>query len=135
VPVAAATAAIIGIPQAAGHLTPGTLATGAGLAILLPVLPYALEMLALRHIKPASFSTLMALEPAFGVLAGLLVLHQKPAATQIPGILLVIIAGSAAQRRSQRQPPAAEPETVHPDHNLTGTASPTCTTAPVHDHT
>jgi inner membrane transporter RhtA len=109
-PVAAATAAIIGIPQAAGHLTPATIAAGAGLAILLPVLPYSFEMVALHHIKPAAFGTLMALEPAFGVLAGLLVLHQKPVATQVLGILLVVIAGSAAQRGGQRQPPAAEPE-------------------------
>ena len=119
IPVAAATAAIIGIPEAAGHLTLATIAAGAGLAILLPVLPYSLEMLALHHIKPAAFGTLMALEPAFGVLAGLLVLHQKPSATQALGILLVVIAGSAAQRGGQRQPPAVEPEGVRPDLDLT----------------
>ncbi|WP_309126565.1 EamA family transporter, partial [Kocuria sp.] len=49
VPIAAATAAVIGIPQAAGHITPGVLAAAAGLALLLPVLPFALEMLALRQ--------------------------------------------------------------------------------------
>src|SRR5207248_10948878 len=46
VPIAALTAATIGIPQAAGHITPGILAAAAGLALLLPVLPFALEMLA-----------------------------------------------------------------------------------------
>jgi hypothetical protein len=48
VPVGAATAAIFGIPEAAKHLNLATIAAGAGLALLLPVLPYALEMMALR---------------------------------------------------------------------------------------
>ena len=102
VPVAAATAAVLGLPQAAGHLTPGVLATAAGLAILLPVLPFAFELVALRHLTPTAFGTLMALEPAIGVLLGLLVLHQTPSATQVVGILLVVLAGTAAQRGGRR---------------------------------
>lgn len=78
VPIAAATAAVIGVPRATGHLTLGVLAAAAGLAILLPVLPFAFELLALRHMTPTAFGTLMALEPAIGVLLGLLVLHQDP---------------------------------------------------------
>ena len=112
VPIAAATAAVIGIPQAAGHISPGVLAAAAGLALLLPVLPFALEMLALRRMTPTAFGTLMALEPAFGVLLGLLVLHQQPSATQIAGILLVVLAGAAAQRGGRR-PRSAEPTEVH----------------------
>ncbi|MFF2243783.1 DMT family transporter [Arthrobacter sp. NPDC058130] len=109
VPIAAITAAVIGIPQAAGHLTPGILAATAGLAILLPVLPFALEMFALRRMTPTAFGTLMSLEPALGVLLGLLVLHQQPSATQIAGILLVVLAGAAAQRGGRRRPRSAEP--------------------------
>jgi inner membrane transporter RhtA len=108
VPVAALTAATMGVPQALGHLSFGAIAAAAGLALLLPVLPYALEMLALRRMKPAAFGTLMALEPAFGVLLGLFVLHQTPAPAQILGITLVVIAGAAAQRGGQREHPAAE---------------------------
>jgi len=108
VPIAAATAAIFGIPQATGHLTLGTLAAAAGLAILLPVLPFAFELLALRQMTPTAFGTLMALEPAIGVLLGLLVLHQKPATTQLAGILLVVLAGTAAQRGGRRRPQASE---------------------------
>lgn len=111
VPIAAVTAAVAGIPQAAGHLTPGVLAAAAGLAVLLPVLPFALEMLALRRMTPTAFGTLMALEPAFGVLLGLLVLHQQPAVVQVAGILLVVLAGAAAQRGGRRRPePRGEPE-------------------------
>ena len=108
IPIAAATAALLGIPQAAGHLTLGILPVAAGLALLLPVLPYAFELLALRQMMPAAFGTLMALEPAIGVVLGLLVLHQTPSITQLAGILLVVLAGAAAQRGGRRHPPATE---------------------------
>lgn len=104
VPIAAFTAAIVGIPQAAGDLTWGVIAVAAGLAILHPVLPFALELLALRHMTPTAFGTLMAIEPAIGVILGVIVLHQTPSAVQIIGILLVVIAGTAAQRGGRRQP-------------------------------
>ncbi|MDQ0678551.1 inner membrane transporter RhtA [Arthrobacter pascens] len=108
VPIAAVTAAVVGIPQAAGHLTPAILAAAAGLAILLPVLPFALEMLALRRMTPTAFGTLMALEPALGVLLGLLIMHQQPSAIQVLGILLVVLAGAAAQRGGRRRPRSTE---------------------------
>jgi inner membrane transporter RhtA len=103
-PVAAATAAVIGVPQAAGHITVTVLAAAIGLAILLPVLPFALEMTALRHMNPAAFGTLMALEPAIGVVLGLIVLHQHPSPPQLIGIALVVLAGAAAQRNGLREP-------------------------------
>jgi inner membrane transporter RhtA len=102
VPVAAATAAIIGVPQAAGHLDLSTLAAASGLALLLPVLPFALEMVALRHMTQTAFGTFMALEPAIGVLLGLLVLHEVPSPTQILGIVLVVLSGGLAQRGGSR---------------------------------
>jgi inner membrane transporter RhtA len=105
VPIAAVAAAVVGIPQAAGHLSLDILAAAAGLAILLPVLPFALEMLALRRMTPAAFGTLMALEPAVGVLLGLLILHQQPSPIQVVGIILVVLAGAAAQRGGMRRPP------------------------------
>jgi inner membrane transporter RhtA len=116
IPIAAATAAVLGIPQAAGHVTPGVLAAAAGLALLVPVLPFALEMLALRHMTTMAFGTLMALEPALGLLLGLLVLHQQPSVVQLVGILLVVLAGTAAQRSGRRQP-AGRPD-AHPSSEL-----------------
>jgi len=103
-PVAAATAALIGVPQAAGHITGTVIAAAIGLAILLPVLPFALEMTALRHMNPAAFGTLMSLEPAIGVVLGLIVLHQHPSAAQVLGITAVVLAGAAAQRNGRREP-------------------------------
>lgn len=101
-PIAALTAAVFGIPQAVGHITVGLLLAAVGLAVLMPVLPFALEMTALRHMKPAAFGTLMALEPAIGVVLGLLVLKQHPSPLQIAGIALVVLAGAAAQRNGLR---------------------------------
>jgi inner membrane transporter RhtA len=103
-PAAAATAALIGVPQAAGHITGTVIAAAIGLAILLPVLPFALEMTALRHMNPAAFGTLMSLEPAIGVVLGLIVLHQHPSALQVLGITAVVLAGAAAQRNGRREP-------------------------------
>jgi inner membrane transporter RhtA len=102
-PVAAATAALIGVPQATGHVTVTVIAAAIGLAVLLPVLPFALEMTALRHMNPAAFGTLMSLEPAIGVVLGLIVLHQHPSAAQVLGIALVVLAGAAAQRNGLRR--------------------------------
>jgi inner membrane transporter RhtA len=110
IPIAAVTAAVAGIPEAAGHITFGIVAAAAGLAVLLPVLPFSLELLALRKMTPTAFGTLMALEPAFGVLLGLLVLHQTPSATQVAGMLLVVLAGAAAQRGGLRRPPSQLPQ-------------------------
>jgi len=119
VPIAAATAAVVGIPQASGRISADVLLAAAGLAILLPVLPYALELLALRQMTPTAFGTLMSLEPAIGVLLGLLVLHQQPSTTQLVGILLVVLAGAAAQYGGRR-PPTTERAGTHPEPGLIG---------------
>lgn len=117
VPVAAATAALVGIPQAVGHLTVAAIAVAAGLALLLPVLPYALELLALRRMTPSAFGTLMALEPAIALLLGLVVLHQTPAPGQLVGILLVVLAGACAQRGGRRTAPQTP---AHPTLEMLG---------------
>jgi inner membrane transporter RhtA len=79
-------------------LTPGIALQGLGLAALVPLLPFSLELLALRRMRVAAFGTLMALEPGIAVVIGLLLLDQLPAAWQIAGIALVVTAGVGAQR-------------------------------------
>ena len=120
IPIAAATAAVAGIPQAVGHLTLGVIAAAVGLALLLPVLPFALELHALRHMTTAAFGTLMALEPAIGVILGLLVLHQSPAPAQLVGVLLVVLAGAGAQRGGRRRLDVEEVGGVRPELDLVG---------------
>ncbi len=109
IPVAAVTAAVIGIPQAAGNITWPIVAAAFGLALLLPVIPFSLEMLALRRLTTAAFGTLMALEPAFGLLMGVLVLSQIPHVGQVVGVALVVIAGIGAERSGHREPEPAVP--------------------------
>ncbi|XAS70194.1 hypothetical protein VUN82_13790 [Micrococcaceae bacterium Sec5.1] len=50
-----------------------------------------------------AFGTLLAMEPAIGVLLGAIVLRQLPSMLQLAGLLLVIVAGAAAQRGGRRQ--------------------------------
>jgi inner membrane transporter RhtA len=102
IPVAALTAAVVGVPQAWGHLSWGVVVAAFGLALLLPVLPFSLELLALRRLTAAAFGTLMALEPALGLLMGLLVLSQVPSPLQVLGVVLVVVAGAGAERRGHR---------------------------------
>lgn len=78
------------------------LAAMLALAMLHPVLPFSLELLALRRLTASAFSTLMSLEPAIALLAGLLILGQVPDATAAVGITLVVIAGIGATRTGAR---------------------------------
>jgi inner membrane transporter RhtA len=109
IPIAAVTAAIVGIPQAAGHLGWEVLAAATGLAILLPVLPMSLELLALRRLTTGAFGTLMALEPALGLILGFALLSQVPGTVQVIGIVLVVVAGVGAERSGHRGESAPSP--------------------------
>src|SRR4051812_9260764 len=101
-PVAALTATVVAGPSTFGRLTPELLLIGLGLAILLPVVPFTLEFLALRRLTAAAFGTLMSLEPAFALLIGLIVLGQRPDALAVLGIACVVVAGIGAERTGGR---------------------------------
>lgn len=105
IPVAAIAATVVGLPQAWGNITPLVILQAIGLAVLLPVIPFALELLALRRLTTAAFGTLMALEPAFATMWGVLLLAQIPNGLQLGGIVLVVVAGVGAERMGHRQPP------------------------------
>jgi inner membrane transporter RhtA len=100
--VAALVATAIGGPAAFGHLTPSVLATGVVLGLLVPLLPFCLELLALRRLTTAAFGTMMALEPAIAVLIGLIVLRQVPHVGGLAGVALVVAAGIGAERAGRR---------------------------------
>ena len=104
-PVAGVLATVVAGPSTFGRLTPGLLLIGLGLAVLLPVVPFALELLALRRLNTAAFGTLMSLEPAFALLVGLVVLGQQPGLLAVAGIGFVVAAGVGAARSGAR--PAA----------------------------
>ncbi|APA87176.1 EamA family transporter [Paraburkholderia sprentiae WSM5005] len=90
--VAALAVTPFGIAEHRLHVLLPQLAATAGLSLLVPLLPYALEMVALRHMPAASFGILMSLEPAIGALAGFVVLDQAMTALQFAGTVLVVSA-------------------------------------------
>ncbi|MFI9832663.1 EamA family transporter [Streptomyces sp. NPDC051913] len=73
-------------------LDPMTLALGSAVAVLSSVLPYTLELSALRRLPASTFAILMSLEPAIAATAGFLVLSQALSTTEALAIALVIAA-------------------------------------------
>jgi inner membrane transporter RhtA len=96
--VAAATVtAPFGISQAdADLLHPELLAAAAGVALASSVIPYSLELEALRRLPANVFGVLMSLEPAVAALAGLIVLGQSLDALEWFAIALVVVASAGA---------------------------------------
>ncbi|MGN6131462.1 MAG: EamA family transporter [Nocardioidaceae bacterium] len=92
-------------PAVLPRMTPEVVVIGLGLALLLPVIPFSLEMLALRRLTTASFGTLMSLEPAIAVLVGFVLLHQVPSGWSLAGAACVVAAGAAAERSGSRVVP------------------------------
>ncbi|MFF7968381.1 DMT family transporter [Streptomyces sp. NPDC007903] len=91
-------------------LNPTTIVLGSAVALLSSVLPYTLELLALRRLPAPTFAILMSLEPAVAATAGFFVLHQTLSLTQAAAIALVIAASIGAVRTQTRRvaPPAPE---------------------------
>ncbi|KQQ99027.1 hypothetical protein ASF74_12515 [Arthrobacter sp. Leaf145] len=105
IPIAALATMPVGLPQVlGGSLDWWVLPLAAGIALITPVIAFGLEMLALRRMTHTAFGTLLSIEPAFGVLIGLLVLAQQPTLMQVAGIALVVVAGTAAQQGGKRTP-------------------------------
>jgi inner membrane transporter RhtA len=104
-PVAGVAATLVAGPSVLAKMSPEILIMGFGLAILLPVVPFALEMMSLRRLTTATFGTLMALEPAFAMVVGLIVLHQIPGSAGTVGICFVVAAGIGAARAGARSSP------------------------------
>jgi inner membrane transporter RhtA len=103
-PVAWIVATLVEGPGLIGHLTWQLVLVGLGLALLVPVVPFSLELLALRRLTTAAFGTLMSLEPAIAVVIGLVVLHQVPRPAALGGIALVVVASIGAERTGARHP-------------------------------
>jgi inner membrane transporter RhtA len=102
-PVAGVVALLVARPNPAVALAPDMVIAGIGLAVLLPVVPFALEMLALRRLTTTAFGTLMSLEPAVALIVGLLVLGQTPGLAPVGGIAFVVVASIGAQRSGARR--------------------------------
>ncbi|WP_406406776.1 EamA family transporter [Streptomyces sp. NBC_01643] len=97
--VAAVLSLPLGILESGAKLAvPSTLAMGAAVALMSSVLPYTLELMALRRLPAHTFAVLMSLEPAIAATAGFLILDQALTATDALAIALVIGASMGAVR-------------------------------------
>jgi inner membrane transporter RhtA len=106
--VSLAVAALVALPvgvAAAGTelLAPAVLLAGVGLALLMPLVPYALELVALRRLPTALFGVIMSLEPALAAVLGFVILGQGLEVAGVVAIALVSVA-SAGATLSAREP-------------------------------
>ncbi|MFE0702008.1 DMT family transporter [Streptomyces sp. NPDC058872] len=93
----------LGIAEAGDKLlVPSTVGLGLAVALMSSVLPYTLELLALRRLPAPTFAVLMSLEPAIAAVAGFLVLGQFLSGTDALAIALVIGASMGAVRTRSR---------------------------------
>jgi inner membrane transporter RhtA len=87
----------IGIVAAGSNLLhPGLLAAGFAVALLSSVVPYSLEVEALRRIRPNVFGVLMSLEPGVAAIAGLVLIGQSLSPADVVAIVLVVTASAGA---------------------------------------
>ncbi|MER7701047.1 MULTISPECIES: EamA family transporter [unclassified Streptomyces] len=97
--VAAVLSLPLGVMESGAKLAvPSTLALGAAVAVLSSVLPYTLELMALRRLPASTFAVMMSLEPAIAAGAGFLILDQALSTTDALAIALVIGASVGAVR-------------------------------------
>lgn len=93
----------VGVVQSGSVLLePWVLMIALGVALLSSVIPYSLELEALRSIPPRVFGVLMSMEPAVGALAGLIVLGEALRTPQWIAVFLVVAASAGATRFATR---------------------------------
>ena len=108
--VAAVLVAPAGVATAGSALwTPDALWRGAAIAVMSSVLPYSLELIALRRLAANVFGILLSLAPAVAALAGLFVLGQRLSASQLLGMACVVAASGLVMGR---KPVASTPEAL-----------------------
>lgn len=115
-PVAALVATGVVLMVSPGSLVSmdlGLLAFGVVLAVLVTLIPFSFELLALRRLPTSVFGVLMALEPALACVVGAVMLGQDPGLGAVTGVGLVVAAGVIAERtHTPVAPPVAVLEHV-----------------------
>jgi inner membrane transporter RhtA len=104
-------AAVVTVPFGAGaavHADLGVLLSGAGVGLLSSVIPYSLELEALRSLPPHVFGVLLSLEPAAAALSGLVFLGEALALRQWTGIACVVVASALATLSSRAAAPVPD---------------------------
>jgi inner membrane transporter RhtA len=106
-PVAAIVATFMVGTSVMSRIPLSTVFIGLAVSLLLPVIPYALELLALRRLTTGAFGILMSLHPAVGAVVGLIFLNQVLTPLALAGIALVVAAGIGATYSGTRTTPGA----------------------------
>jgi inner membrane transporter RhtA len=75
-------------------------------ALLSSVIPYSLELEALRRLPEAVFGVLMSLDPAVAAVVGFLALGQTLEPPEVLGIAMVVVASAGAASLGHRPAPA-----------------------------
>ncbi len=102
--VAAVVIVPVGVTAGRGALLrPGILATGLAIGLLSSIIPYTLELEALRRVPARVFGIWMSLEPAVAALVGLVMLGEALAVSEWAAIVCVMIACAGAARGSGAQ--------------------------------
>jgi inner membrane transporter RhtA len=92
-----------GVLQAGSALAePELLGTAFVVAILSSVLPYSLDLEALRRLPEAVFGVLMSLDPAVAAVVGVVLLNQVLGARDVLAIAMVVVASAGAASLSHR---------------------------------
>ena len=100
--VAALVAVPVGVADSGtALLQPWVLLAGLGVALLSSVIPYTVDLEALRKIPARVFGILMSLEPAMAALIGFIVLHEALHWSQWIAVLCVVAASAGATRGAQ----------------------------------
>lgn len=100
--LATALAALVIVPVGVAHaglpalLDPALLPLALVVAVVSTAIPFSLEMYALPRLPARTFAVLTSLEPAFGALAGLTLLHEALRPAQVLGVAAVIAAAAGA---------------------------------------
>ena len=109
--VALAIAALVALPFGASGATgvlddPALLLAAVSVAVLSSVIPYGLELTALRRLPTRVFGVLMSLQPAAAAIAGRIVLAQELGRREIVALVMVSFASAGITLgRREGQPP------------------------------
>ena len=91
-------AALMTLPFSIAHIgfdglwRPDLFLFGIAVGVLSSALPYSLEMSSLRTLHRKTFGVLLSLEPAFGAIAGAIILHEMLSLRQVLAIVCIVIA-------------------------------------------
>ncbi|MFN3583578.1 EamA family transporter [Phenylobacterium sp.] len=108
-------AAVIMLPVGVSHagaalLDPALLPLALLVAVMSTAVPFSLEFWAMARMPARTFAVFTSLEPAFGVLSGLVLLGERLGLVQIGGVAMVMAAAAGAAWSSSE----AEEESVVP---------------------